>query len=197
MKRRTLVAVTLLWVMTACGGGQTTDGGDTSTPTTTAQQPAATTTPPEPGSETTEGGDEAAAPAGVDTNSVDACTLLTDEEVASILESPGEGSEEDLGWDAACRWESVDDEGVPTALTVELADLGELAEEELQNWREITTVIEDSVPIGDEAFLALNGIDGSSIIVRDGTLLVFVSTTSAGHEEVIKDLGSAVLERLS
>jgi hypothetical protein len=52
------------------------------------------------------------------------------------------------------------------------------------------------VPVGDDAFLALHGIEGSSIIVRDETLLVFVSTTVEGHEETIKGLGSAVLERL-
>ena len=195
MMRRVLVAVTLLGVMAACGAGETTDGGEIPTSTTTSQEPAPTTTPEEPGSDTTGGGDDAA-PTGVDTSSVDACTLLTDEEVASILEGPADGSEEDLGWDAACLWEIVDDDGFLTALTVELAELGEFAEEELQNWREITTVIEESVPIGDEAFLALNGIEGSSIVIRDGTLLVFVSTTAAGHEETIKGLGSTVLERL-
>ena len=203
MHLRGIALVAVLLAGAACGGDATaeTEAADTTTAeqsadTTAAEQPAPTSTVAESESETTPAGEEGG-DTGVENTAVDACDLLTEDEVAAVIGGPADIDNEDVGgYDAACYWETADEDGIYAQVAVELADLGEFAQEEYENWTELVTIVEESVSLGDEAFLGLYSVGGSQLVVRDGTLLLFVSTTEEGHEETIKTYGSLVLDRL-
>lgn len=195
MYRRLITLMAVLLAIAACGGNPSDATTELEADTTVAGQSTPTSTGAGSESETTSTGETG--DAGVDTTTVDACGLLNEDEVAAVIGGPADIDNEDVGgYDAACYWETVDEDGIYAQLAVELADLGEFAQEEYENWAELVTIVEESVSLGDEAFLGLYSVGGSQLVVRDGTLLLWVSTTEEGHEETIKTYGSLVLDRL-
>jgi hypothetical protein len=202
---RAIVPVLVLTLVACSGTGESADTSDSAGATDTANTSGATSTSesrPAATSATTVPSLETTVPAtedpedGIDAASVDACALLTDDEIVSILGEVPEGDNETLGFDASCRWAVVDDEGRERSLSVEFADLGQLAVEEFQNWKEVVTVVDDSVAVGDEAFLAEYGFNGSSLVIRDGGLILFLNANAEGHAETIEQLGPVVLGRI-
>ena len=202
---KAIIPILVLTLVACSGTGGSADTSDTAGGTDTANtsgvtstsesQPAATPATTMPSMETTMATQDPED--GIDAGPVDACALLTDDEIVSILGEAPEGDNETFGgFDASCRWEVVDDRGQERSLSVELADLGQLAVEEFQNWKELVTVVEDSVAVGDEAFLAEHGFNGASLVVRDGGLLLFLNANAEGHAETIEELGPVVLGRI-
>ena len=202
---KAIIPILVLTLVACSGTGESADTSDSAGATDTANTSGATSTSesrPTATSATTVPNMETTVPAtedpgdGIDAASVDACALLTDDEIVSILGEAPEGDNEIFGgWDASCYWEVVDD-GERRSLSVEFADLGQLAVEEFQNWKAVQTVVKDSVAVGDEAFLAEFGFNGVSLVIRDGGLILFLNADAEGHAETIEQLGPVLLGRI-
>lgn len=127
----------------------------------------------------------------------DACALLTDNEVASILGVAAQGMDDPFsGFDAACTWASLDN-GTTQELSIQVGQLDvSFIVNEFNAFRENMTIEEQVAGIGDDAFIAQYGLEGASLALRAGTFIVFINTTRADQEETLKALAPEVLARL-
>jgi hypothetical protein len=135
---------------------------------------------------------------------IDACSLLTGEEVRAILGQDAVGEEEtDFGFDLACYWYAAAPPGTQRAfarqeVSVEVGRLEPEAalRDEYNTFKENMTFREDVSGMGAEAFLAQYGLSGSALVIRTDNLLVFLNTSEPDQEAMLKQLGPTVLNRL-
>lgn len=195
MGRRAVIMIAVTLATAACGEGGEQTGTTVGNAGGTADQSTSTTDPDEnDGTATTAVADTAGK--GADVSAVDACALFTEGEIAALVGPNPTADNEALGFDTVCYWEAVAEDGTSASLSVELGHLDQFAEEEFNSWQENLDVVDDSVPLGDEALLARYGLEGSTVLVRQGGLLVFVSTTVSGVEDTIVDMAESVLQQV-
>jgi hypothetical protein len=135
---------------------------------------------------------------------IDACSLLTGDEVRAILGQDAAGEEETgFGFDLACYWyaESDPDEQRAFARKEVSVEVGRLEPEaalrdEYNTFKENMTFREEVSGMGAEAFLAQYGLSGSALVIRTNSLLVFLNTSEPDQETMLKQLGPTVLNRL-
>jgi hypothetical protein len=134
---------------------------------------------------------------------IDACSLLTGEEVRAILGQDATGQEDaDSGFDLACSWNAPAPPGMQRAfaeqeVSVEVARLEPEAvlRDQYNAFKENMAFREDVSDVGAEAFLA-EYISGSALVIRTDSLLVFLNTGEPDQEAMLKQLGPTVLNRL-
>ena len=130
---------------------------------------------------------------------IDACSLLTADEVRTILGQSASGQPDpDAGFDLSCNWDAESPDGMRQAVSVEVGRLQpeSALRQEFNTFKKNMTFQANVSGIGDEAFLAQYGLSGSSLVIRADDLLVFINTTEKGQGEMLKKLGPGVLDRL-
>lgn len=129
---------------------------------------------------------------------IDACSLLTGDDVRAILGQDAAGEEETGGFDLACYWNAAGPNGMRQRVSVEVARLEPEAalRGEYNTFKENMTFREEVSGVGAEAFLAQTGLSGSALVIRTDNLLVFLKTSEPDQEAMLKQLGPTVLNRL-
>ena len=176
MRTGPVLMVISLMVSAACGGDADATGAGSGQPAATARAQ----------------GEARALP------TIDACSLLTADEVRAILGQSAPGQPDTGGFDLACYWYAEGPRGRQLEVSVEAGRLQpeSALREEYDTFKENMTFREDVGGIGDEAFLAQYSASGSALVIRANDLLVFINTTEPGQEEMLKTLGPGVLGRL-
>lgn len=130
---------------------------------------------------------------------IDACSLLTADEVRAMLGQSAAGRPDPAaGFDLACYWYAGGPTGRQQEVSVEAGRLEpeSALRQEYNTFKKNMTFKEDVGGVGEEAFLAQYSGSGSALVIRTGDLLVFINTTEPGQDERLKKLGPAVLDRL-
>jgi hypothetical protein len=136
---------------------------------------------------------------------IDACSLLTGDEVRAILGQDAVGEEgTEAGFDLACHWyaEAQPDEERAFGRKEVSVEVGRLEPEAVlreayNTFKESMAVREEVGGVGAEAFLAQYILPGSSaLVMRTNNLLVFLNTSEPDQEAMLKQLGPTVLNRL-
>lgn len=190
MRRLTAATLTLALTLVGCGGQDSTEDSSASSV---------------PGQDTTTssaGSNDTAAPVtpGTDLSDVDGCSLLTQEEVETLTggpTDPGDGNV--IGLDTGCYWTRFAEDGVQILgeASVEAASLDDgSAEEEFQHLKDLVEPSTDVSGVGDEAVLAQFSGEGSQVAIRDGDLVLWLTTSLPGQEDFLVDLAEVVLDRL-
>ena len=134
-----------------------------------------------------------------DLTAIDACSLLTGDEVREILGQGASGRPDPAaGFDLSCYWYAGGPTGRQHEVSVEASRLHpeSALREEFNTFKTNMTLRADVGGIGDEAFLAQYSGSGSALVIRAGTLLVFLNTTEPGRDEMLKKVGPSVFGRL-
>ena len=176
MRTGPILMVMSLMIAAACGGNAGADG---------AGGHAAAVAPADGGTR--------------DLTAIDACSLLTGDEVREILGQGASGRPDPAaGFDLSCYWYAGGPTGRQQEVSVEASRLQPKSalEEEFNAFKTNMTLRADVSGIGDEAFLAQYSGSGSALVIRTGTLLVFINTTEPGRDEMLKKVGPSVLGRL-
>lgn len=130
---------------------------------------------------------------------IDACSLLTADEVRTILGQSASGQPDPAGgFDLSCDWDAEDPDGMRQGVSLEVGRLEpeSALRQEFNTFKTNMTFQADVSGIGDEAFLAQYSLSGSALVIRADSLLVFIKTTEPDRQEALKTLGPAVLDRL-
>lgn len=145
------------------------------------------------------GGDDGGGPTATtpgrngDSPAIDACSLLTEEDLTGALGAdPGEGEAQDFAPFHLCEW-SV--EGTNDLLFLEIASG---TDEELEEYFELTTDAEEITDIGDRA--QWDGRFGTLEVIDDGyDVIVTLAVDGVSEDETfarVRTLAETVLGRL-
>lgn len=190
MRRLTAATLALALTLVGCGGQNSTEDSS------------ASSVPGQDTSTSSAGSDGISAPVtpGADLSDVDGCGLLTQEEVETLTGGPtGPGGGTVIGLDTGCYRARFAEDGVEILgeASVEAASLGGgLAEQEFQNLKDLVEPSTDLSGVGDEAVLVQYSLEGSQLAIRDGDVILWLTTSLPGQEDFLVDLAEVVLDRL-